>query len=180
MATKTHDRTVGDVTVTARTELIDATAWVAPGATVVGTVHLGPQTSVWFATVLRGDTEPIQLGARSNVQDGCVLHADPGYPCIIGQRVTIGHRAVVHGATVGDDAVIGIGAIVLTGAAIGNGAIVAAGAVVREGMVIPAGKLVVGCPAIIKGDIRPEQRLRMAEGNDHYVALAERYRSLPR
>ncbi len=171
-------RRPGDVTLRPRVELIDATAWVAPGATVVGAVHLGPESSVWFGAVLRGDTEPIQIGARSNVQDGAVLHADPGHPCIIGQRVTIGHRAVVHGATVGDDAVIGIGAIVLTGAAIGGGAIVAAGAVVREGMVVAAGTLVAGCPAVVKGDVRPDHRDRMIEGNEHYVTLSRRYLAL--
>src|SRR5688500_15169659 len=125
-----------------RPEQIDPTAFIAPGAVVLGDVTVGPRSSVWFQAVLRGDVEKIIVGAETNIQDGCVLHADPGFPCMLGDRVTLGHGAIVHGATVEDDVMIGMRAVVMTGARIGAGSIVAVGAVVLEGMEIPPGSVV--------------------------------------
>lgn len=155
---------------------IAPTAWVHPAATVVGDVTLGADVSVWPGAVLRGDRDAIRVGAETNVQDGAVLHCDPGLPCVIGKRVTIGHRAVVHGAVVEDGALIGIGAVVLNGAVIGEGALVAAGAVVGEGKVIPPHSLVVGVPAKVLRPLNEEQRERVARGYKTYVELKERYR----
>ncbi|MBA2512002.1 MAG: gamma carbonic anhydrase family protein, partial [Rubrobacteraceae bacterium] len=118
--------------------------WVAPGAYVVGDVRLGEDSSVWYGAVLRGDTEPIRIGARTNIQDGCVLHADPGFPATIGEGCVVGHNAVVHGCEVGDGCLIGIRATILNGAKIGEGSIVAAGAVVPENREFPPRSLIVG------------------------------------
>ena len=152
------------------------TAWVHAAATIIGDVTLGAHASVWPGAVLRGDRDAIVVGDESNVQDGAVLHCDPGMPCVIGKRVTIGHRAVVHGCTVEDGALIGIGAVVLNGAVIGAGSLVAAGAVVGEGKVIPPNNLVVGVPAIVLRALNEEQRARVATGYATYVALKELYR----
>ncbi len=154
---------------------VAASAWVHPSATVIGRVELGADVSVWPGAVLRGDRDRIRVGARSNVQDGAVLHGDPGLPCLIGERVTIGHRAVVHGCTVEDGALIGIGAVVLNGAVIGAGALVAAGAVVGEGKVIPPDVLVAGVPARVVRALDAELRERVARGVETYVGLKERY-----
>ncbi len=156
---------------------IHATAWVAPTASVLGRVTLGQDASVWYSTVIRADLEDIEIGAGSNVQDGCVLHADPGRPVRIGERVTIGHRAVVHGATVDDDVLIGMGSVVLNGAHIGSGSIVGAGAVVTENTRIPPGSLVLGTPAAVRGELGDEQRQGIAANAAHYVALAARHRA---
>lgn len=158
-------------------ELIDESAFVAANATIVGDVALGSGASVWFGAVVRGDTEKVVVGDRSNVQDLCVLHADPGFPCVIGEDVTIGHAAVVHGAVVGDGAMIGIRAVVLNGANIGAGAIVGAGAVVTEGMQIPAGHLAVGVPAKVIRELTPENVARAKHAAGHYVEAAKAYRS---
>ncbi|MFG2058091.1 gamma carbonic anhydrase family protein [Micromonospora sp. NPDC048930] len=150
-----------------RTSDIHPDAWVAPGATIVGSVRLAPGASVWYGCVLRGDTEDITIGAGSNIQDGCVVHADPGFSTVVGTGVSVGHRAVLHGCTVGDDVLIGMGAIVLNGARIGAGSLVAAGAVVLEGTVVPPGSLVVGMPARVRRDLSAEERagiVRNAEG----------------
>lgn len=155
---------------------VAATAWVHPAATVIGRVSLGAHVSVWPGAVLRGDRDAIVVGDESNVQDGAVLHCDPGLPCRVGKRVTIGHRAVVHGCTVEDGALIGIGAVVLNGAVVGAGSLVAAGAVVAEGQVIPPGSLVMGVPAKVRGPLSPEQAARVARGYATYVALKETYR----
>lgn len=125
---------------------IDPAAWVAPGAVVVGRVELAAEASVWFNAVLRGDSDSITVGSRSNIQDGCVLHADPGFPCRIGANVTVGHNAIVHGATVEDRCLIGMGAVVMNGAVIGCGSILGVGALVTEGKVIPPNSLIVGFP----------------------------------
>jgi carbonic anhydrase/acetyltransferase-like protein (isoleucine patch superfamily) len=156
------------------------TAWVAPTASVIGSVSLGPEASVWYGAVVRADLERIDVGAASNVQDGAVLHADPGRPVTVGERVTIGHRAVVHGATVGDDVLIGMGSVVLNGAWIGAGSIVGAGAVVAEGTEVPPGSLVLGIPARVRGELGEEQRRGIATNAEHYVALAARHRTSAR
>jgi carbonic anhydrase/acetyltransferase-like protein (isoleucine patch superfamily) len=137
---------------------IDGDVFVAPTASVVGDVTLHAGASVWYGAVLRGDVERITVGARSNVQDNCTLHADPGFPVTVGERVSIGHNAVVHGATVGDDCLIGMGATVLNGAVIGAGSLVAAQALVPQGMQVPPGSLVAGVPAKVRRELTEEER----------------------
>ncbi|MDP1798905.1 MAG: gamma carbonic anhydrase family protein [Planctomycetaceae bacterium] len=149
--------------------LIDSSAWVAPNAIVYGRVRLQARSSVWYGCVLRGDQEWIDVGEETNIQDGSVLHVDEGYPCILGQRVTVGHRAVVHGCVVEDEALIGIGALVLSRCVIGRGALIAAGAVVLEGTHVPAGTLWAGCPARQMKVLTPEQQQRLARTYQHYV-----------
>ncbi|MFN9750014.1 MAG: gamma carbonic anhydrase family protein [Planctomycetota bacterium] len=146
--------------------------WIAPGAVVVGDVTLGPRASVWFGAVLRGDTESLVVGADTNLQDQVVLHADPGFPCRLGDRVTVGHGAIVHGATVESDSLIGMRATLLNGAVIGAGSVVAAGALVTEGKVFPERSLIVGVPARRLRGIEPQDAERIARGWKHYVALA--------
>jgi len=158
--------------------LVDPTAFLAPGSVVLGEVRIGAEASVWFGAVMRGDAERIEIGPRSNVQDQCVLHGDPGLPCILGADVTVGHAAVVHGAIVEDEALIGIGAIVLNGARIGRGAIVAAGALVTEGTEIPAGMLAVGSPAKVLKPVSESLAKRCRENTQHYVRLAAKYKAI--
>jgi carbonic anhydrase/acetyltransferase-like protein (isoleucine patch superfamily) len=151
-------------------------AWIAPGAVVVGNVELGAGASVWYGCVLRGDVNAIRVGARSNVQDGAVLHVTRDrFETVVGDEVTIGHRAVVHGCRVGDGALIGIGAIVLDGAEVGEGALVGAGAVVTPGEIVPPRSLVLGTPArvvrMLEDDERERQRARALD----YVELAQRH-----
>ena len=155
---------------------IDPTAFVHPLAYVFGDVVLGARASVWPFAVLRGDSDRISVGAESNVQDGCVLHADPGVPCTVGARVGIGHRAVVHGATVEDECLIGIGAIVLNRAVIGRGSIVGAGAVVREGMVVPPDSLVLGVPGRVVRATTDDERARIRRTVDAYLRHQESQR----
>jgi len=157
--------------------MIHPTAFIHESAVVLGNVSLGERVSVWPGAVLRGDTDRIEVGAESNIQDGAVLHCDHGVPCIVGKRVTIGHGAVVHSAVVEDGALIGIGAIVLNRARIGAGALIAAGAVVAEGAVIPPHSLAYGVPAKVKGPLTDEQRARVADGHVSYVVLAARHRA---
>lgn len=153
------------------TPSVHPTAFLAPGAYLVGQVEVGEGASVWFGAILRGDLEKVVVGPGSNVQDGAVLHADPGFPCVLEARVTVGHRAVVHGAWVGEGALVGMGAVVLNGARIGRGAVVGAGAVVPPGMEVPDGHLALGVPARVRGPVEPP-------GNAlRYQALAERYRA---
>ncbi|CAN7368784.1 gamma carbonic anhydrase family protein [Rhizobium sp. LjRoot98] len=121
--------------------------WVAPDAHVIGQVELGDDVGVWFGAVLRGDNEPIRIGARTNIQEGVVIHVDPGLPVTIGEGCTIGHRAIVHGCTIGDNSLIGMGATVLNGVVIGNNCLVGANALVTEGKVFPDNSLIVGAPA---------------------------------
>jgi carbonic anhydrase/acetyltransferase-like protein (isoleucine patch superfamily) len=155
---------------------VDPEAFVAPGATLVGDVGLGPGASVWFAAVVRGDGSAIRVGARSNVQDGCVLHSDPDYPVTVGDDVTIGHRAVVHGCTVGDGALVGMGAVLLNGVVVGAGSLVAAGSVLLEGTEVPPGSLVAGVPGRVKREVTDAERERMTSGTASYVTRARRYR----
>ena len=159
------------------TPRIDPTAFVAPTATLIGRVEVGPQASVWYGCVLRGDEEPITVGPGSNVQDLTIVHTDPGYPAVIGRNVTIGHGAVIHGCVLEDGCLVGIGAILLTGSRVGAGALVAAGAVVREGFVVPAGSLVAGVPGKVLRELTPEERRRVAENAVTYIRLAATYRS---
>jgi carbonic anhydrase/acetyltransferase-like protein (isoleucine patch superfamily) len=131
---------------------IDAAAFVAPTAVVVGAVTMGPRSSIWYGAVARADAEVIEIGEGSNVQDGCTLHSDPGFPLVVGRGVTVGHRVVLHGARVDDDVLVGMGSVVMNGAHIGSGSIVAAGAVVTQGKEFPAGSVIAGVPARV---VRP-------------------------
>ena len=154
---------------------------MAPGAAVVGDVTLGADVSIWYAAVLRGDVEPITVGARSNVQDGAVLHVTQGrFPCVVGDEVTIGHRAVVHGCRVGEGALIGIGAVVLDGAVVEEEALVAAGAVVAPGAVVPARTLAVGTPAKPRRRLEADEIALQRERTLTYVDTAKGHRAVGR
>lgn len=157
-------------------ELIAADAWVAPNATVVGRVEIGARASVWWGAVIRGDVEPIHIGAESNIQDLCCLHSDPGFPCTIGDRVTVGHRAIVHGAVVEDEVLVGMGAILLNGARIGQHSLIGAGALVTEGKVIPPRSLVIGMPARIVRELSDEEVEKLRWSAKHYVDASTKYR----
>lgn len=153
-----------------------ADCWVAPTAVLIGRVVLEAGASVWWGAVLRGDNEPITVGEGSNVQDGCVLHTDPGFPLTIGADVTVGHMAMLHGCTIGEGSLVGIGAVILNGARIGRQCLIGAGALVPEGKEIPDRSLVLGTPGKVVGEVRPEQIARMAAGTEAYVANGRRYR----
>ncbi|MBB5793254.1 carbonic anhydrase/acetyltransferase-like protein (isoleucine patch superfamily) [Streptomyces caelestis] len=157
---------------------VDPEAFVAPTASVIGGVTLGVGASVWYGAVLRGDVETISVGASSNVQDNCTLHADPGFPVTVGERVSIGHNAVVHGATVEDDCLIGMGATVLNGAVIGAGSLVAAQALVPQGMQVPPGSLVAGVPAKVKRPLTEEERQGITLNGTMYAELAKAHREV--
>ena len=156
---------------------VAASAWIADSAQVMGNVALAEDVSVWFGVVVRGDTEAIHIGRGSNIQDGSVLHADHGKPLVIGENVTVGHKVMLHGCTVGDGSLIGIGAIVLNGARIGRGCIVGAGALVTEGKEFPDGSMVIGSPAKAVRALTPEQQQGLLQSAQHYVANAARFRS---
>ncbi len=156
---------------------IDPSAWIAPNAIVLGRVRLKARSSVWYGCVLRGDQEWIEVGEETNVQDGSILHVDQGYPCILGNHVTLGHRAIVHGAQVGDGALIGISATVLSRCVIGEGALIAAGAVVLEGTHVPPHTLWAGCPARQIKELTDAQRQRVAANYRHYVNNAAGFRA---
>lgn len=156
---------------------IDPTAWVAPGAHVIGRVVLGQASSVWFGAVLRGDNEEIRLGAGSNIQESCVLHTDMGYPLVIGADCTIGHKAMLHGCVIGDGSLIGMGATILNGARIGKGCLIGAGALVTEGKEIPDGALVMGAPGKVVRLLDAEARARLLQSAAGYRANAARFRA---
>ncbi len=149
--------------------------YLAPGAQLIGNVILGEDASIWFNAVLRGDNEPITVGRRSNIQDGSVLHTDPGAPLTIGEGVTVGHKAMLHGCIVGDNSLIGIGAVILNRAVIGCNSLVGAGALVTEGKVFPDGVLIMGAPARVVRELTPEQIDSLKRSAQTYVANGQRY-----
>ncbi len=151
--------------------VVDRGAWVAE-ATLVGAVRMGPQSSAFYGAVVRADSASIVIGARSNLQDNVVVHADAGFPTTIGDGVSVGHGAVVHGATVEDDCLIGMNATVLNGAVIGRGSLVAAGAVVLEGTIVPPGSLVAGVPAKVRRPLTEDEAAGIRRNAEHYVELA--------
>ena len=153
------------------TPQLDPGCFVHDAAEVLGMVRLGDGASVWPGAVIRADTERVEIGARSNVQDGVVIHADPGFPCIVGREVTIGHNACLHGCAVEDGALIGIGAIVLNGARVGAGAIIGAGALVPEGVEIPAASLALGAPARVRREVDERERGRLRAQAGRYVDM---------
>jgi carbonic anhydrase/acetyltransferase-like protein (isoleucine patch superfamily) len=164
------------ITFDGHTPDIHPTAWVAPTATVVGRVRIGPRASVFYGAVLRGDMDEIVLGEGSNLQDNCVVHTDTGVPTHIGAGVGVGHGAIVHGATVEDGCLIGMGATLLNGSVVRAGAFVAAGALVREGQEVPAHHLAVGVPAKVRGELDEAGRERVRRNALQYQELAERHR----
>lgn len=151
-------------------------AWVAPSATVRGDVTLGENASVWYQCVLRGDIAPIRVGEDSNVQDLTVVHVDAGHPAIIGDRVGIGHRAIIHGCEIEDDSLVGMGAIVLSRARVGTGSVIGAGALVREGAVVPPNSLVVGVPGEVIREVDEDLRERIRGTWKDYRKLKEGHR----
>ena len=154
---------------------IHPTAWVAPGAIIVGNVTLEEGASVWFNAVIRGDNEPVTIGPRCNVQDGCVLHSDPGFPLTLKEDVTLGHAAIVHGCHVGAGALIGMGATILNGATIGDGALVGANALVPEGKEVPAGSMALGAPAKVTRELNAAQMAGLKATAGHYTRNAARF-----
>lgn len=155
---------------------VAASAWVADSAQVMGHVTLAEDASVWFGVVIRGDNDAITVGARSNVQDGSVLHADQGAPLTIGHDVTIGHQVMLHGCTIGDGSLIGIQSVVLNGAKIGKHCLVGAGSVITEGKVFPDGSLIFGAPAKVVKALTPAQMDGLMRSAAGYVANAKRFR----
>ncbi|HSU30538.1 MAG TPA: gamma carbonic anhydrase family protein [Bryobacteraceae bacterium] len=152
-------------------------AYIDSSAQVIGDVVIGERSSIWLNTSVRGDVNCIRIGDETSIQDNTVLHVDHQvYPCIIGNRVTVGHAAVLHGCVVEDDVLIGIGAIVLNGARVGKGAVVAAGALVPEGMDVPAGMLVMGAPAKVRREVTAEEHARFAKNCDNYVKITAIYK----
>jgi carbonic anhydrase/acetyltransferase-like protein (isoleucine patch superfamily) len=156
---------------------VEGKYWVAPTATVVGNVHIAEDASIWFQSVIRGDNESIHIGARSNVQDGCVLHTDPGFPMLIGPDCTVGHMVMLHGCTIGRGSLIGIGAIVLNGAVIGDECLIGAHALIPEGRDIPARSVVLGAPGKIVRQVTEDDLARMKSGVASYMRNWRRFSS---
>ena len=156
---------------------VDSTAWIAGSAEVMGNVEIGPDASVWFGCVLRGDTEVMRVGEGTNVQDGSVLHADAGMPLTLGRHVTVGHKVMLHGCTIGDESLIGIGAVVLNGARIGKNCLVGAGSLVTEGKEFPDGSMIMGSPAKAVRQLTPEQIEGLRRSARHYIDNARRFQA---
>jgi carbonic anhydrase/acetyltransferase-like protein (isoleucine patch superfamily) len=152
-------------------------AWVADNAQVIGDVHMAADSSVWFSSVVRGDTATIRIGEGTNIQDGSVLHADVGIPLTIGKHVTVGHMVQLHGCTIGDESLIGIGAIVLNGAKIGKNCLVGAGSLVTEGKEFPDGSMILGSPAKVVRQLTPEQIEGLRRSAQHYVNNKNRFKA---
>jgi carbonic anhydrase/acetyltransferase-like protein (isoleucine patch superfamily) len=160
-----------------RKPVIDASAFVAAEATVIGDVVLAEDASVWHGVVIRGDNARITVGKGSNVQDGAVLHADEGCPLTIGDNVTVGHQAMLHGCTIGEGSLVGIQAVVLNNVVIGKNCLIGAGAIITEGKQFPDNSLIVGAPARLVREMSPEQVLKVGENARHYAAHQKEYRS---
>jgi carbonic anhydrase/acetyltransferase-like protein (isoleucine patch superfamily) len=149
--------------------------WVAESATVIGDVTLEEDASIWFGAVLRGDNEPVRIGRGSNIQDACVLHTDPDYPLVIGAGCTIGHRAILHGCTIGENSLVGMGATVLNGARIGRNCLIGAASLITEGKEIPDNSLVVGAPGKVVRQLTDAEIAGLRRSAEHYVENARRY-----
>lgn len=156
----------------------DDNFWIAPNASVIGDVVLERDASIWFNAILRADNEPITIGEGSNVQDGAIIHTDPGYACNIGKKVTVGHMAMLHGCSIGDGSLIGIGSVVLNGAKIGKNCIIGSKALVTEGMDVPDGSMVLGIPGKIKKTLTEEEQSVVPLGADHYIDNYKKYKQL--
>ncbi|GAA3031513.1 gamma carbonic anhydrase family protein [Kitasatospora albolonga] len=158
---------------------VDPGAYVAPNAVVVGAVTVGAGASVWYGAVLRGDAETITVGPDTNIQDNCTVHADPGFPAVLGARISVGHNAVLHGCVVEDDVLVGMNSTVLNGARIGTGSLIAAGAVVPQGMQVPPGSLVAGVPAKVKRALTEEEKAGIKANGEGYLLLARAHAEIP-
>ncbi|SRR5260221_5503735 len=156
--------------------VIHGDCFIADNATVIGSVILHDQASVWYNAVVRGDSDTVAIGERTNIQDAAVLHADPGIPLTLGKNVSVGHQAMLHGCTVGDGSLIGIGAIILNHAVIGKSCLIGAGTLITEGKTFPDGVLVVGSPGKVLRDLKPEERAGLLENADIYVRRSKFYR----
>ncbi|WP_371539458.1 gamma carbonic anhydrase family protein [Streptomyces sp. NBC_00466] len=161
-----------------REPVIDPQSFTAPTSVVIGDVTLAAGSSVWYHTVLRADCGPIVVGADSNIQDNCTVHVDPGFPVTVGERVSVGHNAVLHGCTVEDDVLVGMGATVLNGAHIGAGSLIAAQALVPQGMRVPPGSLVAGIPAKVKRELTDEEREGIKLNAAMYLELVKSHRDV--
>jgi len=159
------------------TPRIADTAWVADSAQVIGNVELADDASVWFGVIMRGDNEPMRVGRGSNIQDGSMVHSDPGFPMTLGENVTIGHQVMLHGCTVGDGSLIGIKSVVMNGAKIGRNCLVGAGSLVTEAKEFPDGSMIMGAPAKVVRELTPEQIAGLQRAAAHYVANAQRFRA---
>lgn len=151
-------------------------AWIAPGAVLAGEVRIGAESGVWYTCVVRADLAPVTVGARTNLQDGTVVHADPGFPATIGDGVTVGHRAVVHGCTVEDDVLVGMGAVLMNGVHVGSGSLIAAGAVLTQGTRVPPGSLVAGVPGKVRRELTEQERDSIPVSAAAYVHLLGQHR----
>tara|TARA_B100000029_G_scaffold444025_1_gene463496 strand:+ start:3498 stop:4016 length:519 start_codon:yes stop_codon:yes gene_type:complete len=152
--------------------------WIAPDATVIGDVRMAKDSSIWFHCTVRGDNEPITIGTGSNIQDNSVIHTDPGFKCTIGEFVTVGHMAMLHGCEVGDGTLVGIGAVILNGAKIGKNCIIGAKALVTEGMEVPDGSMVLGVPAKVKKELSSEEQEIPSLNAHYYIENYKRYKTL--
>jgi carbonic anhydrase/acetyltransferase-like protein (isoleucine patch superfamily) len=160
-----------------QTPNVAESAWVADNAQVMGAVKIEADASVWFGVTVRGDTETIEIGEGSNIQDGSVMHADHGKPIKVGKHVTVGHMVMLHGCTIGDESLIGIGAVVLNGAKIGKNCLVGAGSLVTEGKEFPDGSMIMGTPAKVVRELSPEQIEGLRQSARHYVENARRFKA---
>ncbi|WP_375002724.1 gamma carbonic anhydrase family protein [Aeromicrobium sp. CTD01-1L150] len=156
---------------------VDDAAWVAPNATLAGAVRIEPGASIWYGAVLRADNEPITVGRDSNVQDNCAFHVDKGKPVTLGEGVSVGHGAVVHGATIGDHVLVGMGAVVMNGAVIGDETLIAAGALVTEGMEVPPRSLVAGVPAKVRRELSDAEVAKLHQNAEIYTEHRELHRT---
>ena len=156
----------------------DDNFWIAPNASVIGEVNLERDASIWFNAILRADNEPITIGEGSNVQDGAIVHTDPGFACRIGKKVTVGHMAMLHGCSIGDGSLIGIGSVILNGAKIGKNCIIGSKALVTEGMEVPDGSMVLGIPGKIKKTLNEEEESIVSIGAEHYIENYKKYKKL--
>lgn len=156
---------------------LDPDCWIAPGAHVMGNVTVGAGVGIWFSATLRGDIEPITIGENTNIQENTVCHTDAGFPLTIGRDCTIGHKAMLHGCTIGDNSLIGMGATVLNGAKIGRNCLIGAGALVTEGKEIPDGSLVVGAPGAVRRELSAEEIAALTASAERYLANMRRFRA---
>ena len=157
---------------------LDPTVWIAPNATVIGDVRLAANVSIWWSAVLRGDNDPITIGAGTNIQDGSILHTDDGIPITLGSHITVGHIVMLHGCSVGDGTLVGIKSVVLNGAVIGKHCLIGANTLIPEGKVIPDRSVVMGSPGKVVRELTDEQLARIARNAPHYVQNAQRYQAL--
>lgn len=164
------------ITIDGRSPDVHPDAWIAPGAVLAGDVTVGAESGVWYTCVIRSEFAPIVVGSRTNVQDGTVIHADPGFPATIGDGVTIGHRAVVHGCTVENDVLVGMGAVLMNGVHVGSGSLIAAGAVLTQGTVVPPGSLVAGVPGKVRRELTEQELDSIPLSAAAYVHLLGQHR----